>query len=37
MRYVGVDLAWGPGTPDRPANETGIAVLAPTGEVLDAG
>lgn len=37
MRFAGVDLAWSPGTPDRPANETGIAVLAPSGEVLDAG
>lgn len=37
MRYAGVDLAWGPGTADRPANETGVAVLSDTGEVLDAG
>lgn len=37
MRFAGVDLAWGLGTPDRPANETGLAVLSEGGEVLDAG
>lgn len=37
MIFVGVDLAWGLGTAGRPANETGFAVLAPTGHVLDAG
>jgi len=34
---VGVDLAWGPGTATRPANETGIAVLDDDGAVVDAG
>jgi predicted RNase H-like nuclease len=37
VRFAGVDLAWGLGTPARPANETGIAVLAADGTVLDAG
>lgn len=36
-RFLGVDLAWRPGSPGRPANETGVAVLDPTGRVLDAG
>jgi predicted RNase H-like nuclease len=34
---VGVDLAWGAGTPSRPANETGLVHLAGDGRVLDAG
>ncbi len=37
MIFAGVDLAWGPGTADRPANETGFAVLDGAGQVLDAG
>lgn len=37
MRFVGVDLAWGEGSADRPANETGIAVLDAAGRVLEAG
>ncbi|KQO65138.1 DUF429 domain-containing protein [Curtobacterium sp. Leaf261] len=35
--YLGVDLAWGEGSPTRPANETGLAALARDGTVLDAG
>lgn len=34
---LGVDLAWGEGTPSRPANETGLVHLAGDGSVLDAG
>ncbi|MBD8728847.1 GNAT family N-acetyltransferase [Frigoribacterium sp. CFBP 13707] len=36
-RYLGVDLAWRDSTPGRPANETGLAVVAADGTVLDAG
>ena len=36
-RFVGVDLAWGPSRPGVAANETGVAVLSPSGRVLDAG
>jgi predicted RNase H-like nuclease len=36
-RFLGADLAWREGTPARPASETGVAVLGPGGEVLDAG
>lgn len=36
-RFVGVDLAWGLGRPGVAANETGVAVLDPSGRVLDAG
>jgi predicted RNase H-like nuclease len=35
-RYLGVDLAWREARPDRPANETGVAVIDPDGQVLDA-
>jgi len=35
--YLGVDLAWREGRPDRPANETGVAAIDPAGRVLDAG
>lgn len=36
-RFIGVDLAWRPGGPGRPANETGVAVLDAAGRILDAG
>ena len=36
-RYLGVDLAWREGHPGLPANETGVAVIDPGGQVLDAG
>jgi len=36
-RYLGVDLAWREGRPGRPANETGVAVIDPDGQILDAG
>ena len=36
-RFVGVDLAWRDSTPERPANETGLAVVDAEGTVLDAG
>ena len=35
--YLGVDLAWRESRPDLPANETGVAVIDATGQVLDAG
>lgn len=36
-RFIGVDLAWREDTPERPANESGVAVIDETGQVLDAG
>lgn len=36
-RYLGVDLAWREGRADLPANETGVAVIDPCGQILDAG
>lgn len=36
-RFIGVDLAWGEGTPARRANETGLVLLDAAGTVLDAG
>lgn len=36
-RYLGVDLAWREGRADLPANETGVAVIDPRGQILDAG
>jgi predicted RNase H-like nuclease len=35
--FVGVDLAWGEGTPVKPPNETGVAVIDGSGRVRDAG
>jgi predicted RNase H-like nuclease len=37
MRFLGVDLAWREARADRPANETGVAVIDADGRVLDAG
>lgn len=37
MRFLGVDLAWGEGSEDRPANCSGVVALAPSGVILDAG
>lgn len=36
MLTLGIDLAWGEGGEDRPANRTGVAALAPDGTVVDA-
>jgi len=36
-RFLGVDLAWREARDDMPANETGVAVLGPAGQILDAG
>ncbi|TPW76043.1 DUF429 domain-containing protein [Schumannella soli] len=36
-RFFGVDLAWRDGTPARPANETGLAVIDESGAVISAG
>ena len=35
--FIGVDLAWGEGTPTRQAKETGLAIIDELGTVLDAG
>jgi predicted RNase H-like nuclease len=37
VRVLGVDLAWGEGDASRAANETGVAAVEPSGQVLDAG
>ena len=37
MRFLGVDLAWGEGTPKKPPNDTGVAALNEAGDLLDAG
>lgn len=36
MQFIGVDLAWGEGKPDQPANETGLVVIDEQGTVEDA-
>jgi len=36
-RFLGVDLAWAEGTAAKPANESGLACLDDTGQVLAAG
>jgi len=35
--FIGVDLAWGEGTNEKSANETGLVEIDETGNVLDAG
>jgi predicted RNase H-like nuclease len=37
MRVIGIDLAWGEGTDEKLANETGLVAADPTGEIIDAG
>jgi predicted RNase H-like nuclease len=37
VRFLGVDLAWRDGSADRPANQTGVAVIDADGRILDAG
>ena len=37
MRTLGLDLAWGVGSATRPANESGVVALHPSGQVLEAG
>ena len=37
MRFLGVDLAWGEGSPTKLANDTGVAALDESGTLLDAG
>jgi predicted RNase H-like nuclease len=37
MQFLGIDLAWGEGTAEKPANETGLALLDEHGTILDAG
>ncbi|MFZ4894258.1 DUF429 domain-containing protein [Plantibacter sp. Mn2098] len=36
-RFIGVDLAWGEGSPTKPANETGLVCIDAAGTVLEAG
>jgi predicted RNase H-like nuclease len=36
VQHIGIDLAWGEGTDEKPANETGFAVLDGDGRVVDA-
>jgi predicted RNase H-like nuclease len=36
-RFLGVDLAWNPGSNGKPANETGVVALSPDGAVVAAG
>jgi hypothetical protein len=37
MRFLGIDLAWAEGSEAKPARETGVVALDPSGEVVDAG
>lgn len=37
MRFLGVDLAWGEGSADKHAAETGVAALDETGQIVSAG
>lgn len=37
VRFLGVDLAWGEGSEDRPANYSGVVALGASGEIHDAG
>jgi predicted RNase H-like nuclease len=37
MRLLGVDLAWKDGSDGKPANETGVVALEPSGEIAAAG
>ena len=37
IRFIGVDLAWGEGSPTKRPRETGLAAIDATGTVLDAG
>lgn len=37
MRYLGIDLAWGEGSQDRPANRSGVVALDRAGKILDVG
>ena len=37
VRFLGVDLAWREGNGDLLANETGVAVIDGTGQVIDSG
>jgi len=37
MRYLGIDLAWGEGSPLRQANETGLCAIDAAGTVVAAG
>lgn len=37
MRFLGIDLAWGEGSADKPANRSGVIALAADGVIEDAG
>lgn len=36
-RFLGIDLAWGEGSEEKPANRSGVVALEPTGRISDAG
>jgi predicted RNase H-like nuclease/alkylated DNA nucleotide flippase Atl1 len=36
VRYLGVDLAWGEGGEAKPANQSGVVALEPSGAIVDA-
>ena len=37
MRVIGIDLAWGEGSGQELANETGVVAVDPTGTIVAAG
>jgi predicted RNase H-like nuclease len=37
MRVIGIDLAWGEGSSQKLANETGVVAVEPTGTIIAAG
>jgi hypothetical protein len=37
MRVIGIDLAWGEGSSERIANESGVVAVEPSGEIVGAG
>ena len=37
MRVIGIDLAWGEGSSQKLANETGLVAVEPSGMIVDAG
>jgi predicted RNase H-like nuclease len=37
MRFLGIDLAWGEGSAEKPANRSGVVALAADGAIDDAG
>lgn len=37
MRFLGIDLAWGEGSEEKPANRSGVVALESDGRISDAG